>query len=383
MWCEEVKLKKGTVYRYYERYRCPYTNKLKRVCITLNSNSKQAQKTALYKLQAEIEAATKPKDSDLSLKDAFADYTASKSKFMKPSTMVNNRYTSNAILSVFPDGILLSNITIAIAQHAFDAFQAKYSYGYSKSALALFRSVLKYSRRLGYIANVSFADDIELTKVKKDVQAVIRDREKYLSRTELNEFLAALAQINKHISMICEFQALTGLRIGELLALRLCDYDKSKNEIDVNATLCGSGSMKNAKRIAPKNVYSIRRVSLDDRATNIINYFITAKKARELWKSKFSTNDYIFVTDGGKPYDTHYINRTIKKVDFHKHITTHTFRHTHISLLAEADVPLKAIMERVGHNEPRTTLSVYTHVTDEMKKEVNAAIAGIGKTLKR
>lgn len=41
----------------------------------------------------------------------------------------------------------------------------------------------------------------------------------------------------------------------------------------------------------------------------------------------------------------------------------------------------KAIMERVGHNEPRTTLAIYTHVTDEMKQEVNAAITNMGKVL--
>ena len=38
-------------------------------------------------------------------------------------------------------------------------------------------------------------------------------------------------------------------------------------------------------------------------------------------------------------------------------------------------------MERVGHNEPRTTLAVYTHVTDEMKKGMNLAINSIGKVI--
>jgi len=50
-------------------------------------------------------------------------------------------------------------------------------------------------------------------------------------------------------------------------------------------------------------------------------------------------------------------------------------------LLAEANVPLKAIMERVGHNEPRTTLAVYTHVTNVMAEEVRLAINDIGKKI--
>lgn len=34
------------------------------------------------------------------------------------------------------------------------------------------------------------------------------------------------------------------------------------------------------------------------------------------------------------------------------------------------NVPLKAIMNRVGHNDPNTTLQIYTHVTDIMRKEL-------------
>ena len=38
-------------------------------------------------------------------------------------------------------------------------------------------------------------------------------------------------------------------------------------------------------------------------------------------------------------------------------------------------------MECVGHNEPHTTLAVYTHVTDEMKSELNTAINKIGSAI--
>ena len=55
----------------------------------------------------------------------------------------------------------------------------------------------------------------------------------------------------------------------------------------------------------------------------------------------------------------------IKKDDFV--LTTHVFRHSHISLLAELEVPIKAIMERVGHTNEKMTLGVYTHVTEQMK----------------
>ena len=39
-------------------------------------------------------------------------------------------------------------------------------------------------------------------------------------------------------------------------------------------------------------------------------------------------------------------------------------------MLAAMGVPLKAIMKRVGHNKPSTTLEVYTHVSESMQKEL-------------
>ncbi len=51
-------------------------------------------------------------------------------------------------------------------------------------------------------------------------------------------------------------------------------------------------------------------------------------------------------------------------------MTTHTFRYTHISLLAEAGVPIKAIMERVGHSNMKTTLEIYNQVTNTTKEKL-------------
>lgn len=38
-------------------------------------------------------------------------------------------------------------------------------------------------------------------------------------------------------------------------------------------------------------------------------------------------------------------------------------------MMAEADVDLKTVMKRVGHDDPKTTLQVYTHVTEKMREK--------------
>lgn len=86
--------------------------------------------------------------------------------------------------------------------------------------------------------------------------------------------------------------------------------------------------------------------------------------------------DYIFVTDKGVPLQRNSFNNSIqaanKRLDkpINKPISSHIFRHTLVSYLAENGVPLKAIMDRVGHDDSDTTMKIYTHVTNKMKNKV-------------
>lgn len=45
-------------------------------------------------------------------------------------------------------------------------------------------------------------------------------------------------------------------------------------------------------------------------------------------------------------------------------------RHSHITLLVELGVPIKAIMERVGHVDESITLRVYSHVTNVVQLDI-------------
>ena len=49
----------------------------------------------------------------------------------------------------------------------------------------------------------------------------------------------------------------------------------------------------------------------------------------------------------------------------------HMLRHSHISLLVEMNVPIKVIMERVGHSNEKMILQVYSHVTKNMRNDLN------------
>ncbi|HEW4673499.1 TPA: tyrosine-type recombinase/integrase, partial [Streptococcus pneumoniae] len=85
---------------------------------------------------------------------------------------------------------------------------------------------------------------------------------------------------------------------------------------------------------------------------------------------------FIFVTKNGIPIQNNSFNLAIQKVNnrlknpINKHLTSHIFRHTLVSRLSENNVPLKAIMARVGHSDSRTTNKIYTHVTKKMDDNI-------------
>lgn len=52
-----------------------------------------------------------------------------------------------------------------------------------------------------------------------------------------------------------------------------------------------------------------------------------------------------------------------------KKVTTHGLRHTHCSLLFEAGANIKEVQDRLGHTDVKTTMDIYTHVSEKAKAE--------------
>lgn len=86
--------------------------------------------------------------------------------------------------------------------------------------------------------------------------------------------------------------------------------------------------------------------------------------------------DYIFTNNGSPLMITcfnYFLKNSFRKSEIKKDdfvLTTQVFRYSHISLLAELEVSIKAIMERVDHTNETKILSVYTHVTEKMKSNI-------------
>ena len=375
MWVETLTNSKGTRYKYCERYELP-NGDTRKVSITLNSNSIYAHKQASIELQNKIKDVIKelhlnPNITMYEVAQLWLEHTE---PTVKISTHINHSLHVKKIFTYIDTGIPLVKVTPIMIENMVHSvyYKENLSYYYAKSILTTVRAIFRHAKRRRIIQDIHEIEDINVKKKPFTHTEIAKKQNKFLDAVELKSVLAQLTKLVPRIALLIEFMSLTGLRIGELLALRYCDYDTKKATINVNGTLqyfYKNGS--DIKRGTPKNIYSIRDIALDNRCVKILNTIITDNKRQSLWFKGYNEQGYIFTAKRGSPYDMQYINKLLKQVHIEgKHLTTHIFRHTHISMLAELGIPLKAIMQRVGHNDPATTLSIYTHVTQHMKDDI-------------
>lgn len=73
---------------------------------------------------------------------------------------------------------------------------------------------------------------------------------------------------------------------------------------------------------------------------------------------------------------THNVNDGIKILNL-PHVSFHDLRHTHATILLQANVPLKIVSERLGHASITMTANTYAHVTETMQKEATEKFSEI------
>lgn len=178
----------------------------------------------------------------------------------------------------------------------------------------------------------------------------------------------------------------TGMRQGELLALRWRDVDLDAHHLQVRGTLAwrtGQGFSIGQ----PKTKRSRRRIDLDAEAVAALRRH-KARQAEErlaagaLWGSESHWPDLVFTSEIGGPLDARNLaqrsfNRLLKRADL-PIIRFHDLRHTAATLMLLQGINAKIVSERLGHSSVGITLDRYSHVLPSMQRD---AAQVIGKAL--
>lgn len=374
MWVEKIDNGK---YKFFERYKDPYTEKWKRVSITLDSNSNRAKKEAQKLLDDKI--ATKLQNltsSDMLFTAVLDDWWRLHSKSIKASTQKTMIYAVNEVKEDFAPNIKIKNITPKYAQQYFTTSTANHiKLRKHKSILSM---VFNYALDMELIQS----NPIERVKLPKKIisyEEMERIEDKYLEQDELQRLLEAMRNYNKgyHVARMAEFMSLNGCRVGEASALKFENYDRENRTITINGTLDPTRKGSEGIKTTPKTATSVRTVDLTNKEIEIIEEFIELNELRKNTNPNYKDMGFIFVSSNGIPIHKSSIGKLMKKANatlkepINKPLHPHILRHTLISTLAEYNIPLKAITQRVGHKDNgKTTMEIYTHVTRNIKSQV-------------
>ena len=180
-------------------------------------------------------------------------------------------------------------------------------------------------------------------------------------------FVKLLNEVDEPFRTMVELSAATGLRIGELLAVRWRALD-----LEVG-TLAVRESVYEGKLQRPKTHKSRRTIPLGPRA-------VTSLKAHRDRSTRKGDDDLVFPNKSGEPLrESKLLQRVLQPAAERAglgRVTWHQFRHIHSSLLNDLRVPVKIAQEQLGHASIQTTLNIYTHVVDASHRAAIAQLEG-------
>lgn len=363
MWSEI--LKNGKV-RYVERYKDPLTLKDKKISVTMSKDTASNRKAALEELTRKIEAAQfVVKNKNITLQDLYNKYMIWQKQTMKPSTYERNYRTLNRLVKEFGNDSIVDCLTIQyINQKLLDM-------GVKAGTLN------EYIKRFKPMLNWGYTNDLHsniklITQLKpfKDVTKREKIKDKYLEPDELSTLLQYMADENRWMWFyITKFMVLSGLRIGELLALKVSDI---KNDyIYVTKTYDSINELIGDT----KTMTSTRDVYIQPELAQLINVYKHYRK--EYCFEHGCKSELLFPNKYGDYINYFSYNDYLKeaaRASLKRRVTTHTLRHTHASILAAEGVDIDTISRRLGHSGSKVTKEIYLHITKKLKERDNEQI---------
>ena len=218
-----------------------------------------------------------------------------------------------------------------------------------KKIITILKSILKFAERK---YDVDFKIDL-IKVVNKDVPEIkiftTREKKKLINYCYNSENL-------KEIGILISLY--TGLRIGELCALKWKDIDLSKDILTVNYTLQRISTDDGTKILfgKPKTRSSIRQIPINKTLHNILYKIYTLNVYdKESYFLTGSTTQFI------EPRNYQYTFKTILKKLRIPYYNFHILRHTFATDCININMDVKSLSRILGHSNVNITLNKYVH----------------------
>ena len=353
MWTQPYKDK----VRYFERYKDTAGNDFVLSCI-MPKDTAQNRRKAKDKLDLKA-MRRQPKTMSLTFSELVDLHNTYQSAHWKPSTAEQDQMQSVKLVALIGESYPIDKLTAGYITQVLD--DSGKSNVWKNSKLKHLKQIIRWAYRQQYIENTECVD--RMTRWP-DKSARAKVKEKYMEKSELKALLDSMDDVG--YCMVTKMLALTGMRIGELIALELKDVDFEQNVIRINKTF-----ELNTKKIgSPKTFDSAREIHMRPEVAELAKSAVLRSKQIGLANGHRSRLLFPWHDGGYLHYDAYraYFNPRAEKVTGRK-LTIHSLRHTFTSLMAEADVPISIVSRQLGHHDSKVTADIYMHVTEERKKK--------------
>lgn len=277
---------------------------------------------------------------------------------------VLNKYIKVNLGSCFPTAIT-SELINDFARELL--VKEKLSVKTVRDILSILNSVIKYTRA----QFPGIFPDIEINypkEIKKEMRVLTCEEQKGFVQYLLKDMDS------------CKFGLLlalfTGIRIGELCALRWEDISIDERTITIHATMqrLKNSNMDDEKRTkiligSPKSGTSVRKIPMTEQLTDLCR--------------KMKTEDataYILTGNSGfiEPRTLQYRIKKYTQECGLEGVHCHTLRHTFATRAVEVGFEIKSLSEVLGHTTTTITLNRYVHSSMELKRANMSKLSAVG-----
>ena len=283
----------------------------------------------------------------------FVKYANSMEKHIKPmlGTCLPGQLTAVKI-EQFSNTLLHSNHLSAKTVH---------------DILLLVKSVLKYTEK--EVENMPHVEISYPKETKKEMRV--------LSKEEQINFINYLSNETDDCKFGVLLALMTGMRIGELCALKWSDISFENMTVSISSTMQRIRNLERNADAKTKIVISNPKSATSARVIPLSEYTGKLCKSRpphpgDAFVLTGKTNQYI------EPRALQYKFKRYTEECGLQDVTFHTLRHTFATRCVEVGFEIKSLSEVLGHSSPKITLERYVHSSIELKRDNMNKLSAIG-----
>ena len=227
-------------------------------------------------------------------------------------------------------------------------------------------SILNKGRKWGYMIPEVRRQDIEFLKDEKP-----RAESFFFDADTAARIINAAPHPFKVMFLLA---ATSGLRIGEVTALKLSSLDFKRKLIHIRAAL----DYTTRKESTPKSAHSAAPLHMPELLEHHLRNWI---------EKHFQPNPdgYLFINANGRPFLSdnvvkYGIHKTMKRLGITRpkggvHVGVHCFRHGVTTELLEAGTPIHLVTRMMRHGDAKVTLNHYAHVVADAERAASEKLS--------